>query len=326
MSRFSIQRVLAFPLLLFVIYGTAVLLVMAAPGDPLETGDKDLPREVMDARRVAFNYARYVTDSNGERRVESVPWWQRYFWHWPKRLVWDRDLPAHRYEDWTVVEIFRSALPVSFQLGVLALAVAIVLGISVGVLSAVGRDRWLDHLATALGLIGVSLPTFVVGSLLLIVFGIWLRATPVVGWGRPSQAILPAITLALPYAAYIARLTRSSLLDAYNEDYIRTARAKGLSEARVLFDHALRNALLPVLSYLGPAAAAIFTGSFVVERIFTIPGMGTHVVESINNRDQSLILATVLVYSCFLASFNLIVDLLYAWIDPRIRVGAKAAA
>ncbi|MEW6252489.1 MAG: ABC transporter permease, partial [Planctomycetota bacterium] len=142
-------------------------------------------------------------------------------------------------------------------------------------------------------------------------------------WGSPGQVVLPALTLALPYAAYIARLTRAALLDAYAEDYIRTARAKGLSARRVLFDHALRNALLPVLSYLGPAAAAIFTGSFVVEKIFMVPGMGTHVVESINNRDQSLILATVMVYAVLLASLNLLVDLLYGVVDPRIRVGAS---
>ena len=156
-------------------------------------------------------------------------------------------------------------------------------------------------------------------------FGIWLRVVPVGGWGRPSQALLPALTLALPYAAYIARLTRAAVLDALNEDYVRTARAKGLSPTRTLLDHVLPNALLPVLSYLGPAAASIFTGSFVVEKIFTVPGMGTHVVESINNRDQSLILATVLVYAVFLAGFNLLVDLLYGVIDPRIRVGARSA-
>ena len=167
--------------------------------------------------------------------------------------------------------------------------------------------------------------SYIVGAVLLIVVALWLRIVPVGGWGRPSQALLPAITLALPFAAYIARLTRSAMLDAFSEDYIRTARAKGLSEWRVLLDHALRNALLPVLSYLGPAAASIFTGSCVVEKIFTIPGMGTHVVESINNRDQSLILATVMVYSVFLASFNLIVDLLYGVVDPRIRVGARTA-
>ena len=298
-----------FPLVLLVIYSGAVLLVMATPGEGLESGEKDLPPEVLEQKRIAYNY--------------DQPWLQRYFWTWPKRLIWDRDLPAHQYEDWTVVEIMQSALPVSLQLGVLALGLAVVLGIAVGVLSAARRGQWLDQLSVGLCLVGVSLPTFVVGAVLLIVVALWLRVVPVGGWGRPSQTLLPTITLALPYAAYIARLTRSAMLDAFSEDYIRTARAKGLSEWRVLLDHALRNALLPVLSYLGPAAAAIFTGSFVVEKIFTIPGMGTHVVESINNRDQSLILATVMVYSVFLASFNLIVDVLYGVVDPRIRVGAR---
>jgi oligopeptide transport system permease protein len=311
MTRFLLQRLLTFPLVLLAVYTGAVLLVMATPGEGLETGEKDLPPEVLAQKRAAYNY--------------DQPWWERYYWTWPKRLIWDQDLPAHQYEDWTIVEIMRSALPVSLQLGVLALGLAVTLGISVGVVSAAKRGHWLDQLSVGLCLVGVSLPTFVVGAVLLIVIALWLRAVPVGGWGRPSQALLPAITLALPFAAYIARLTRSAMLDALSEDYIRTARAKGLSEWRVLLDHALRNALLPVLSYLGPAAASIFTGSFVVEKIFTIPGMGTHVVESINNRDQSLILATVMVYSVFLATFNLIVDLLYGVVDPRIRVGARAA-
>src|SRR5262245_35615634 len=211
MARFLLQRLLTFPLLLLAVYGSAVLLVMAAPGDPLEIGEKDLPEEVRQAKRVAFNYERYITDRNGVQTVAPVPWWERYFWIWPKRLIWDGDLPAHRYEDWTVVEILRSALPVSLQLGVLALALAVLIGLGVGVASIAGRGRGLNHLTVALGLIGVSLPTFVVGSLLLIVFGVWLRAVPVVGWGRPAQALLPALTLALPYAAYIARLTRSAL-------------------------------------------------------------------------------------------------------------------
>lgn len=311
MISFFLRRLLMFPLLLLAIYGGAVLLVMAAPGEAFEGEGRALSPQALAEKRRAFNYDQH--------------WLKRYFWTWPKRLLWDQDLPAHQYEDWTVTEILRSALPVSLQLGVLALSFAVLLGLGVGVLSAARRGRWLDHFSVALGLIGISLPTFVVGSLLLMVFGLWLRAVPVGGWGRPAQALLPAITLALPYAAYIARLTRAALLEAYAEDYIRTARAKGLSEWRVLFDHALRNALLPVLSYLGPAAAAIFTGSFVVEKIFAVPGLGTHVVESVNNRDQSLILAVVLVYGVFLASFNLIVDLLYGVVDPRIRVGAKAA-
>lgn len=310
MFRFALGRLLAFPLVLFAVYACAVFLVMATPGEGLESGERDLPPEVLAQKRAAFNY--------------DQPWWQRYFWTWPKRLVWDRDLPAHQYEDWTVVEILASALPVSLQLGVLALTFSLLIGLAAGVISATQRGGWLDHLSVGLSLVGISLPTFVIGSGLLMIFGLWLGAVPVGGWGQPAQAILPALTLALPYAAYIARLTRAALIEAYQEDYIRTARAKGLPPHRVLFDHALRNAILPVLSYLGPAAASIFTGSFVVEKIFTIPGMGTHVVESINNRDQSMILATVLVYASFLAAFNLAVDLLYGLVDPRIRVGGAA--
>lgn len=306
MLRFALRRLAAFPLLLLVIYTTAVLLIMAAPGEGLETGQRELPPEVLEAKRRAYNF--------------DQPWYQRYFWTWPRRLVWDQDLPALQYEDWTVVEIMRAALPVSLQLGVLALGLAIVLGIGGGTLAVAFRGRWLEHLTVAMCLVGVSLPTFVIGAALLIVVSLWLRVLPVGGWGSPAQAVLPAFTLALPYAAYLARLTRAALLDAYSEDFIRTARAKGLSETRVLIEHALPNALLPALSYIGPAAAAIFTGSFVVEQIFTVPGMGTHVVESIKNRDHTLILATVMVYATLLATFNLAVDLLYGWVDPRIRV------
>lgn len=309
MLAYVIRRLVTFPVVLAAVYGASVLLLMATPGEGLETAARDLPPEVLEAKRRSFNY--------------DQPWWQRYFWTWPRRLIWDGDLPAHQYEDWTVVEIMRSALPVSLQLGVLALALAVVLGVAVGAGSAAARGSWPDWAALGLMLVGVSLPTFVVGSLLLLVVGIWLRAVPVGGWGSPGQTVLPALTLALPYAAYIARLTRSAVLEAYAQDYVRTARAKGLSEVRVLVDHALPNAMLGVLSYLGPAAAAIFTGSFVVEKVFTVPGMGTHVVESIHNRDQSLILATVLVYSTLLATFNLAVDLLYGFVDPRIRVGAR---
>jgi oligopeptide transport system permease protein len=318
MLAYALRRLLTFPLLLLVIYTCAALLLLATPGEAFDTGEKELPPEVLQQKRIHYNYLR-LSPTTGE--VEPVPWYERYYWIWPRRLLWDGDLPAHQYEDWTVVEIMRSALPVSLQLGVLSLGLAMMLGIGGGAAAVAFRGRWLEHVTVGLCLVGISLPTFVIGAGLLMLFGLWLRAMPVGGWGSITQAILPALTLSLPYAAYLARLTRASLLDAYSEDYIRTARAKGLSETRVLLDHALPNALLPALSFLGPAAAAIFTGSFVVEKIFAIPGMGTHVVESINNRDQTLILATVLVYSVFLASFNLLVDVLYGVIDPRIRVG-----
>lgn len=306
MLRFLLRRLLTFPLVLLAMYGGAVLLLLAAPGDGLDTGEKDLSPEVLAERRKAYNY--------------DQPWVVRYFWTWPKRLIWDQDLPAHQYPDWTVVEILRSALPVSLQLGIAAFGAAVLLGVGAGVASVAGRGTILDRALLVATLLGISLPTFVVGSFMVVVFGVWLGAAPVGGWGRPAQIVLPALVLALPHAAYVARLMRAALLDAYSEDYILTARAKGLPEWRVLLDHALPNALLPVLSYLGPAAAAIFTGSFVVEKVFAIPGMGTHVVESITNRDQTLILATVLVYGVFLAACNLVVDLLYGIIDPRVRL------
>lgn len=310
MLRYALKRLATFPLLLLAIYSAAVLLIMATPGDPFEAGQRDIPEEVLAQKRIAYNYDQH--------------WILRYFWTWPRRLIWDGDLPAHQYEDWSVVEILGDALPVSLQLGAMALAIAVALGIGAGLLSVAGRGGWLDAASLTIALIGVSLPTFVTGVGLIMLFAVWLGLAPIGGWGRPSQVVLPAITLALPYAAYIARLTRAGLLDALNEDYVRTARAKGLTEWRVLVEHALPNALVPVLGYLGPAAAAVFTGSFVVERLFSIPGMGTHVVESINNRDQSLILATVMVYGFLLATFNLVVDLLYGLVDPRIRIGADA--
>lgn len=305
-----LRRLAAFPLLLLAMYGGAAALVSATPGELFDAGERDLPADVLQQKLRALNF--------------DQPWVQRVFVTWPRRLLWDGDLPSLKYEDWTVVEILRSALPISLQLGVFALGLAILLGITTGVLSAVG-GRTSRAAFGALSLAGISVPTFVIGAGLLLVFGLWLRAVPVGGWGRPAQVLLPALTLALPYAAYIARLTRAGLQDVYREEYIRTARAVGLSETRILLDHALRNALLPVISYLGPAAAAIFTGSFVVEKVFAIPGLGTHVVESIHNRDQTLILSIVLIYGSMLAGFNLLVDLLYAWVDPRVRVGAGSA-
>jgi oligopeptide transport system permease protein len=307
MTRLAIRRILQIPLVLLVVYAAAVGLVAATPGDPLATGDKEMTPEARRAKEIKYNY--------------DQPWYRRYFYTWPiKRLLIDRDLPAHRYEDWTVPEILAASLPVSLQLGTFAFCVSLVGGLAVGIMSAARRNTWIDYLSVSIAMVGISLPTFVVGAALLIVFGLWLRLLPIGGWGQLRQVILPGLTLSLPFMAYIARLTRAGMLDVVTQDYIRTARAKGVSPWRVLLVHAFKNAFLPVLSYLGPAAAAILTGSFVVEKVFTVPGMGTHVVESVSNRDQTLILATVLTYSVFLMMFNLLVDLAYGWIDPRIRL------
>ncbi len=310
MTHLALRRLFQVPFILMIVYAASVGLVAATPGDPLATGDKEMTPEARRAKEIKYNY--------------DQPWYQRYFYTWPiQRLLFRRDLPAHRYEDWTVPEILAASLPVSLQLGLFAFCVALVGGITVGIISAARRNSWLDYLSVALAMVGISLPTFVIGAMLLMVFGLWLRVLPIGGWGQARQVILPGITLSLPFMAYIARLTRAGMLDVITQDYIRTARAKGLSPRRVLLVHAFKNAFLPVLSYLGPAAAAILTGSFVVEKIFTVPGMGTHVVESVSNRDQTVILATVLTYSVFLILFNLLVDLAYGFVDPRIRLAEE---
>ena len=167
-------------------------------------------------------------------------------------------------------------------------------------------------------MIGISLPSFVIGTVLLLVFAVLIPMFPVGGWGGPTKAILPAVTLSLPFAAYIARLTRMGMIEALGTDYVRTARAKGASERAVLYKHALKNAFLPVLSFLGPATALAMTGSFVIEEVFTIPGMGQHFVNGVQNKDLFLIMGVVLIFATMLILFNLVVDVLYRWVDPRI--------
>jgi oligopeptide transport system permease protein len=204
-------------------------------------------------------------------------------------------------------------------LGASAILIALVVGVGAGVVGAVKPGSWADTLTLGLALVGVSLPSFITGTVLLTVFGVWLAWLPVGGWGTLGQLVLPAVTLSLPFAAYIARLTRLELIEQLRSDYVRTARAKGVRESAVVMRHALRNALLPVVSYLGPATAYAMTGSFVVERVFRIPGLGEHFVNSVLNKDLFLIIGTVLVFSTMLVVFNLAVDVAYRWIDPRMR-------
>jgi len=226
--------------------------------------------------------------------------------------------PSLTHQDWTVNEILAAGLPVSMTLGLMAILLALTIGLTAGVIGGVRPGSWADFATLLIALIGVSLPSFVIGASLLIVFGVWLKALPVGGWGGVSHTILPAITLALPFAAYIARLTRFGMIDEMNSDYVRTARAKGVAEWRVVIKHALKNAMLPVLSFLGPAAAMAMTGSFVVEKIFAVPGIGTHFVNAVLGKDLTLIMGVVLAYSTILILFNLVVDVTYRWVDPRI--------
>lgn len=317
------RRLAQLPLIVGIILALTLTLAWGVPGNPLENPEgRRPPPEVAEAMLRQYNLhsfprfaMSYVDSASGlrwlrERGGDASPL--------------DDDLPIFdlgpslHYPDQRVNDILADSLPVSVTLGAAAILIAIVLGVGAGVIGAARPGSLADTLTLAVALVGISLPSFVVGSLLLLVFGVWLAWFPIGGWGGLAQLPLPAITLALPFAAYIARLTRMGMVESLSADFIRTARAKGLHEARVLLRHALRNALLPVVSYLGPATALAMTGSFVVERVFFIPGIGQHFVNAVQNKDLFLIIGVVLVFSTMLVLFNLVVDVLYRWIDPRI--------
>ena len=199
------------------------------------------------------------------------------------------------------------------------MVIAVIIGVGAGVVGAYKPNSIADFATLAVALIGISLPSFVIATLMLMVMSLWLNILPIGGWGGVTRLIMPSITLSLPFAAYIARLTRLGMIENLSMDYIRTARAKGVSERAVLLRHALKNAFLPVLSYLGPACALAMTGSFVVERVFFIPGMGQHFVNAVQNKDLFLLIGVVLVFATLLILLNLAVDVLYRWVDPRIQ-------
>ncbi len=305
MMRLVLRRLALLPLVLLVIYSVTFALAWALPGSAvLQDEQRAPPPEV-----IAAMEARYDLDNR----------WA-FYGGYLARLVTKGDFgPSLRYPDWSVGEIIGGALPVSIALGLAAVGLALIVGVGAGVLGAARPGSALDVMTLALALVGISLPTFVAGAALLLLFPVWLGVGRVGGWGGVGDLLLPAFTLSLPFAAYIARLTRSGMIEAMRSDFVRTARAKGVSERGVLVRHALPNAFLPVLSYLGPAAAAAMTGSFVVERIFNVPGIGQHFVSAVLNKDLFLIMGVVLVYATILLVMNLLVDVLYRVVDPRIR-------
>src|SRR5262249_31914538 len=241
---------------------------------------------------------------------------------WLGALVLHGDLgPSFRYPSRSVGEIIARSLPVSMELGALALAFAVLTGVPLGVLAAVRRGGAADFAATSVALLGISLPRFVLAPLLVLVFSLQLYLLPAARWETWRHMVLPVICAGLPTAAYLARLTRAGVLEALRADFLRTARAKGLPERTVLLRHALRGGLLPVASYLGPAASGLLTGSVVIEKIFDVPGMGRYFVEAALNRDYNLVLGVTLVYGVVVMTLNALVDVAYAALDPRVRVG-----
>ena len=238
--------------------------------------------------------------------------------------------PSFKHKGKSVNDIIRESFPKSLELGLYSMAIALLLGITAGSIAALKRNTILDYAPMSFAMAGICLPTFVMGPLLVLVFGLWLEWLPVAGWsawggegffpeGWPGDRVLPACTLGFFYAAMVARLTRGGMLETLSQDFIKTARAKGLSETRVVVKHALRGGLLPTVSFLGPAFAGIISGSFVIETIFQIPGLGRHFIEAATNRDYTLVLGTVLFYATLILMLNLIVDILQAWLNPRIR-------
>ena len=302
MVALILRRMLLGVVTIACVYVLTFVMVITIPGNPFQQGDRTMAPEVEQALR-----ARYNMDNN----------WV-YFGQFIAGAVRLDFGPTFTYNDWTCNQIIASALPVSVTLGLLAILIALAVGIPIGVFSAVKRNTWFDVAALIFVLVGVSTPLFVTGSVLLTIFAVQVHLAPVGGWGTLAHLPLPALTLSLPFTAYIARLTRIGMLDALGSDFVRTALAKGVSPRAVVWRHALKVALLPVLSYLGPAAAQAMTGSFVVEKVFGVPGLGQHFVNAALNLDAGLILATVLCFSALLVGLNLVIDVLYAWIDPRI--------
>lgn len=228
--------------------------------------------------------------------------------------------PSFRYKDFTVNDIIGQSLPISILLGVVAMMWALALGISAGIASALRRGSGLDLTMRLAATAGIALPNFVIAGFLIILFVFLIPLFPVAGWGSIKHMMLPGFCLGLVYAAYIARLTRTGMLEVLSQDHIRTAHAKGLAPGTVIMRHALKGGLLPVVSYLGPATAGILTGSLVIERIFNIPGMGSHFVNSATNRDYTLAMGVTILYTVLVSSFNILVDLAYTMLDPRIKL------
>jgi oligopeptide transport system permease protein len=305
MLRFAFLRLLWAAPTMFLIILLAFLLVYAAPGGPFDA-ERTLPPEI------EANIAKaYHLD-------EPLP--QQFARYLGGVLRGDLG-PSYRYRDYTVSELIGNAIPVSLRLGALAMALAVFVGIAAGTLAALRQNSVLDRLTMALAMTGISIPVFVIAPLLVLFFAVRLQWLPA-SWGGSTSAwrlLLPVIALALPQIAYIARLTRASMIEVLGNDFIRTARAQGLGTASIIRYHAMKPAMLPVLSYMGPAIAAILTGSIVVEEIFGIPGVGQFFVRGALNRDYTLVLGIVIFYAVLVILLNLIVDVLYGFLDPRIR-------
>ncbi|MCA1780098.1 MAG: oligopeptide ABC transporter permease OppB [Xanthomonadaceae bacterium] len=305
LPRYILGRLLGAVPTLFILVTIAFFLIRIAPGGPFDA-DKTLPAAVQ-----ANLDAKYNLDQ---------PLFTQYLGYLGSVLRGDLG-PSFQYSDFTVNELIAEGFPVSIRLGASALMLALVLGVLIGTLAAWRQNSRLDYVLMGSAMTGIAIPNFVLAPILILVFAVYFGWLPAGGWGAGElrNMVLPVIALSLPYMAYVARLTRGSMVETLRADFVRTARAKGLPEWKVLGKHSLKVAVLPVVSYLGPAAAAIITGSVVIEQIFGLPGMGRYFVQGALNRDYTLVMGVVIVIGLLIVVFNLVVDILYALIDPRIR-------
>lgn len=306
MTKFIIRRFLGIFPTLFIIISISFFLIRLAPGGPFST-EKAIPKPILANIEAKFHMDEPLVMQYG-----------RYLFS-----VLQGDLgPSFRYADHDVNYFIANSFPISIFLGGISIIVALILGISTGIISALKQNSWMDYASMGLAVIGISIPLFVVGPIMMYVFAMKLHWLPTSGWitGRNGYItlIMPVATLCLPFYAYFARISRASIIEVLRSDYIRTARAKGLSGPVIVVKHVLKGAMLPVVSFLGPALAGILTGSVVIESIFRIPGLGKFFVQSAFNRDYTMIMGTVIVYAVMLVVLNFIVDIVYSYLDPRI--------
>mgnify|MGYP000929351618 CR=1 FL=1 len=349
MGRYILRRLLYMFVVILVVSFITFGLMHAVPGGPFDK-EKPLPKEIIANLEKRYHldqplpiqYLNYLKDLtiprfSKEKFPNSIDEDALFKFKIGDVYVnWVNFGPSYSSRSRTVNDMLRDQLPISIQLGFLAFCVAILIGMPLGILAALNQNSWVDYLCMTLAIMGVSVPVIVLGPILVWIFGVSTKVLPVTGWGsKPpfsfgflptslgwdywKYAIMPMFALGLSSSASIARLTRASVLQTIREDYIRTARAKGLRERAVVMKHALKNSLIPVVTILGPMFAALLTGTFVTETIFGIPGMGRYFVNSITNRDYPVIMGTVLIYAIFLVLSNLVVDLIYGLLDPRIR-------
>ena len=304
MIRFAAVRLLQAIPVLFGVITITFILIHSAPGGPF-SADKAVPPEVLIALEEKYDL--------------NLPLWQQYFGYLEDFISGDFG-PSFKYPGRNVSELIASAFPTTAELALYSMIVAIVIGLFAGVVAAMRPNSVQDYAPMSLAMVGICMPSFLLGPLLVLIFGIYLEWLPISGWNSlPGDKILPAITLGTGYAAYIARLTRGGMLDILSQDYIRTARAKGLSEIVIVCKHGLRGGLMPVVAFLGPAFAGMLGGSFVVETIFNIPGLGRFYVQAAFNRDYTMILGTTIFFASLIVSFNLISDILAMWMNPKLR-------